>query len=67
MRMNGAPRCVTPEGVKSLPAALLPELAENVRRTILDAVSANGGHLSASLGAVELAIALLFLGLYYLV
>ena len=59
MRMNGAPRCVTPEGVKSLPAALLPELAENVRRTILDAVSANGGHLSASLGAVELAIALL--------
>jgi 1-deoxy-D-xylulose-5-phosphate synthase len=50
---------VTPEEVKSMPAAQLPDLAENVRRSIIDSVSANGGHLAASLGTVELAIALL--------
>ncbi len=32
--------------------------AEEIRRRILEAVSANGGHLASSLGAVELAIAL---------
>lgn len=45
--------------VKSLPAASLPELADRVRRQILETVSRNGGHLSSSLGAVELVIALL--------
>ena len=42
-----------------MPEAHLPELAENVRKLIIDSVAANGGHLAASLGAVELTIALL--------
>ena len=32
--------------------------ADALRRQIVEAVAANGGHLAASLGAVELAIAL---------
>ena len=32
--------------------------ADEIRKTILDAVSKNGGHLSSSLGAVELSMAL---------
>ena len=45
--------------VKSVPEAKLPELAEEVRREILETVSHTGGHLASSLGSVELAIALL--------
>ena len=50
---------MTLEEVKSLSEAQLPELAESVRRKIIDSVAANGGHLAASLGTVELTIALL--------
>ena len=50
---------MTLEEVKSLSEAQLPELAESVRRRIIDSVAANGGHLAASLGTVELTIALL--------
>ena len=50
---------MTPEDVKSMPEAELPDLAESVRRKIIESVAANGGHLAASLGTVELAIALL--------
>lgn len=50
---------MTPEEVKSMPEARLADLAEEVRRTIIASVSANGGHLAASLGTVELVIALL--------
>ncbi|MBR6588080.1 MAG: 1-deoxy-D-xylulose-5-phosphate synthase, partial [Kiritimatiellae bacterium] len=48
-----------PDDVKSMPEAQLAVLAENVREKILCAVSKNGGHLAASLGTVELTIALL--------
>ena len=48
-----------PEDIKRLPASELPALAEKVRERILDVVSGNGGHLAASLGTVELTIALL--------
>ena len=44
--------------VKALNGADLPALAADVRGRILEAVSRNGGHLASSLGAVELAIAL---------
>ena len=37
----------------------LPELAAELRREILAAAAAHGGHLAASLGAVELCVALL--------
>ena len=50
---------MTPEDVKSMPETQLSNLAENVRKKIIDSVAANGGHLAASLGTVELAIALL--------
>ena len=48
-----------PDDVKSMPETQLAGLAEEVRGKILRSVSANGGHLAASLGTVELAIALL--------
>ena len=37
---------------------MLPDLAREIRQTIVDVVSQSGGHLASSLGAVELAIAL---------
>ena len=48
-----------PDDVKSMPESQLTGLAENVREKILRSVSKNGGHLAASLGTVELTIALL--------
>lgn len=50
---------MTPEEVRALPESGLPELAEKIRGKIIESVAANGGHLAASLGTVELAIALL--------
>ncbi len=47
----------SPADLKSLPRSLLPELAAEIRRLIVEVVSRNGGHLASSLGAVELAIA----------
>ncbi len=48
----------TPSDVKRLSPANLPLLAAELRKEIIDVVSANGGHLASSLGAVELSIAL---------
>lgn len=47
-----------PEDLRKLPESSLPELARELRHFIVDSVSKTGGHLSSSLGAVELAIAL---------
>ncbi|MEK7286384.1 MAG: 1-deoxy-D-xylulose-5-phosphate synthase [Nitrospirota bacterium] len=47
-----------PNDLKKIPAADLPQLAQEIRETILNLVSEKGGHLGASLGAVELTIAL---------
>ena len=49
---------MTVSGVKARDASGLPTLAADVRKQILAVVSRNGGHLASSLGAVELAIAL---------
>ena len=49
---------MTPDEVKTLPGKQMRKLAEDVRARILEVVRANGGHLASSLGAVELAIAL---------
>ncbi len=51
-------RINSPRDVKSLSQAELIELAEEVRQTIVSAVSETGGHLASNLGAVELTIAL---------
>lgn len=48
----------TPAELRKLKSAQLPQLADELRHFILDAVSAYGGHLAASLGVVELTVAL---------
>ncbi|MBN1404965.1 MAG: 1-deoxy-D-xylulose-5-phosphate synthase [Candidatus Omnitrophica bacterium] len=48
----------SPQDLKKLPQDKLPELAKEIRRFITETVSETGGHLSASLGAVDIAICL---------
>ncbi len=48
----------SPADIRSLSYPELDELAAEIRRFILEAVSANGGHLGSNLGAVELTLAL---------
>jgi 1-deoxy-D-xylulose-5-phosphate synthase len=47
-----------PADVKRLDARQLETLADEMRRAIIDTVSRTGGHLGASLGTVELTVAL---------
>lgn len=49
-----------PEDLKRLAPEQLPRLAEEVRERLIECVSITGGHIGASLGVVELAIALLY-------
>ena len=51
-------RVVDPSDLRRLPEESLPTLAEELRADLLRSVAASGGHLSAGLGTVELAIAL---------
>jgi 1-deoxy-D-xylulose-5-phosphate synthase len=48
------------EDIKKLAPEALYQLAEEVRKRMVEVVSSNGGHLASSLGAVELIIALHF-------
>ncbi len=48
----------SPKDLRSLNPGQLPLLAQEIRQRIISAISANGGHLASSLGAVELIIAL---------
>ena len=48
----------SPDDLKKLKRSALPDLAKEIRATIVDVVSTSGGHLASSLGAVELGIAL---------
>ncbi|MEC4677467.1 MAG: 1-deoxy-D-xylulose-5-phosphate synthase N-terminal domain-containing protein, partial [Nitrospirota bacterium] len=48
----------SPQDLKKIPREALPELAKDIRALILETVSEKGGHLGASLGTVELTIAL---------
>jgi 1-deoxy-D-xylulose-5-phosphate synthase len=47
-----------PEDLKKLNATELPELSKELRQFIIDIVSSNPGHFGASLGVVELTVAL---------
>src|SRR6201985_2772058 len=47
-----------PSDLRALPKKDLPQLAEELRRETIDAVSVTGGHLGAGLGVVELTVAL---------
>ena len=46
------------ENLKHIPIEELPALAEQLRTRIIEVIAAHGGHLGASLGVVELTIAL---------
>src|SRR3569832_824258 len=47
-----------PEHLRALPEAHLPQLADELRRFLIDSVGRTGGHLAANLGVVELTVAL---------
>lgn len=47
-----------PRDLRKLGRERLPQLADELRRFIIDSVSRTGGHLSSNLGTVELTIAL---------
>jgi len=48
-----------PADVRRLSRAQLPQLAQEIRDRLIDCVSVTGGHIGASLGVVELVVALL--------
>src|SRR5512145_1491851 len=50
----------SPADLKQLRKDQLPELAQEIRERLIQCVSVTGGHIGASLGCVELAIALLY-------
>jgi 1-deoxy-D-xylulose-5-phosphate synthase len=50
-----------PSDLRKLGVENLPALCEEIRYFIIDVLSANPGHLGASLGAVELAVAIHFI------
>jgi 1-deoxy-D-xylulose-5-phosphate synthase len=47
-----------PEDLRALPRELLPRVADELRRHLIEVGAAVGGHFAASLGAVELSVAL---------
>ena len=47
-----------PSDLKKIPESKLQIVADEVREEMIDAVSITGGHLGASLGVVELTVAL---------
>ncbi len=48
----------SPDDLRKLAEAQLPELCKEIRQFIIEVCSTNPGHLGASLGAVELAVAI---------
>jgi len=48
----------TPNGIKIINKNVLPELADELRKKIVETTSKNGGHLASSLGVVDLTVAL---------
>ena len=48
----------SPKDLRKLSRLELPKLSEELREFIIDVVSENGGHLGASLGVIELTIAI---------
>src|SRR4249920_2112102 len=50
----------SPTDLKKLSKDQLPQLAQEVRDRLIESCSTTGGHIGASLGVVELAIALLY-------
>ena len=51
-------RIDSPADLRALPEERLPDVADELRQYIIDVVSVHGGHFGASLGVVELTVAL---------
>lgn len=51
-------RINSPEDLKKLDEAQLPELAHEIREVLIDTISHTGGHLASNLGVVELTLAI---------
>lgn len=49
-----------PNDIKSLGIAELKQLAEEIRKYMIDTISVTGGHLASNLGVVEITLALLY-------
>ena len=47
-----------PQDLKKLAPEILPQLAKEIRDTLLQVISQNGGHLSSNMGVVELTLAM---------
>ena len=54
-------RIETPEELRLVPEADLPEVAEELRRFLIHSVGRAGGHFAAGLGVIELTVALHYL------
>lgn len=55
---NVLARVNSPEDLRKLREEELPALCQDIRKFIIEVMSSNPGHLAASLGAVELAVAI---------
>jgi 1-deoxy-D-xylulose-5-phosphate synthase len=61
MQINAGPLLQTidsPEDLKKIPREKLHQVCDELRQFIVDVVSVHGGHFAASLGVVELSVAL---------
>ncbi len=56
--MKVLPSIQSPKDLRLIKKELLPTLCEELRQTIIETASKNGGHLGSSLGAVEIITAL---------
>jgi 1-deoxy-D-xylulose-5-phosphate synthase len=58
MEMKWIDKIKCPQDLKQVPVEKLPEVAEEYRQFLIESVAKTGGHLGASLGVLELSIAL---------
>lgn len=58
MQKNMLAQINSPDDIKNFSQKELRQLADEIRRTIIDTVGKNGGHLASNLGIVELTLAL---------
>ncbi len=52
------PTIHSPADLKALPAEDIPTLCQEIRDTLVETVTQNGGHLASNLGVVELSVAM---------